>query len=268
MRWIRQPAAAPLHLCDIAAAPHTQKHLLRSPGQDASTPRPALHAPQRHSRLSTATQKHLTPPRVHSRRPLSGLPAPAPPRYLRAAPPPELRADPRPRRPSPRPHGSGKRGARSRGCARHRGSPASSAAGRRTTVPRMPRGRSRQALGGTCSEDACRGSEHACRREACEAGGARRPLALRAVLREGVSGASVGCEGGCAAVRARTSGCGVVCRNRGTGTRLSAHAWCSLSAVGVGLLSVADSVLLGAASLRARYALTPGVTGALSVAFF
>lgn len=95
MRWIRQPAAAPLHLCDIAAAPHTQKHLLRSPGQDASTPRPALHAPQRHSRLATATQKHLTPPRVHSRRPLSGLPAPAPPRYLRAAPPPELRADPR-----------------------------------------------------------------------------------------------------------------------------------------------------------------------------
>lgn len=91
---------------------------------------------------------------------------------------------------------------------------------------------------------------------------------LRAVLREGVSGASVGCEGGCAAVRARTSGCGVVCRNRGTGTRLSAHAWCSLSAVGVGLLSVADSVLLGAASLRTRYALTPGVTGALSVAFF
>lgn len=38
------------------------------------------------------------------------------------------------------------------------------------------------------------------------------------------------------------------------------HAWCYLSAVAAGLLSVAGSVLLGAASFRTSHALTAGRT--------
>lgn len=45
------------------------------------------------------------------------------------------------------------------------------------------------------------------------------------------------------------------------------HAWCYLSAIGAGLLSVAGSVLLGAASFRTSRVLTAGVTRAVPVAF-